>query len=509
MSRLPALLRTTGRCWPALLLASLCGCGMFEPEPVRVLRDVTKAANSLCDALQTVQDAPSAEANTSDIDKKAGKLLDLLKDLPSVVQRHKNTQIPKELADQVMQDWLESMQRFKSESERIGRLRGLPAGFWDVVTVKFVDMGVLCYEIAQSQGVDSISKEGADYLYHMRDLLTQHGRQKVVVVDFTNLPDGLVQAACNKLAAAADGAVVYHLGASNLHSAILGPVADFRAFVAKLDMGSVFSDEPRRKLEIQVDRRKLGARANSDAEEQQLAEAESRQRQEETRREWEKQAERNKDQFEHEARLNPNAPDYHEKLAERLASENVFHRREAIDALLRIERQDVKSADTRKMIARNFKQLALEQGGSHDRGKAVQGLARWGGKFSVPTLLDIFAEEHCWVKEDVFKALGELQDERAAAPVAARLGDFFDHQQAVRCLKRMGPVAEDAVVAVGASPDPKVCLGAIEVLSEIGTQKSVPFLRTAATQSRNPQVKVAAKAAIKTVIGRQRTKTEE
>ena len=104
----------------------------------------------------------------------------------------------------------------------------------------------------------------------------------------------------------------------------------------------------------------------------------------------------------------------------------------------------------------------------------------------------------------MYKALGDLKDERAAAPVAARLGNFFVHDKAYSCLRRMGPVAEDAILDVAPSSNPKVCLAAIQLLSENGTQKSLRFLRSAITKSRNPDVRTAAKAAIRAIIDRSR-----
>jgi hypothetical protein len=497
-------------------LTLLCGCGLIDPEPLKSVREVTKAANSFCDSMQAVHDAQSAHAASADIDQKASKLLDLYTGLTQVIQAHKNTPVSKETAEQVMRDFAQAMQRVKSEIDRISRLRGLPADFWSAVTVKLVGIVLVSAEFVQSQG--SLCDEGKEtlgYLYHVRDLLTQYGYEKLVQIEFTNLPDHLAPVVYDKLTAAAGGgAVIYHVAAGNMDSTlvahvVLGPVPDLRAFVARLDVGQVVCDEPRRRLEIQVDRRKLGARANSDAEEQQLAEAEARQRQEKIQREIEEQAERNRERIARERELDPNDPQYHEKLAERLASDDHFPRQKAIEALLRIEPDDVKSAETRKKIARAFRLLAEDPHGGHDRGKAIEGLARWGGKFSVPILLRILDEEHSWVEDAVYKALGDLKDQRAAAPVAARLGHWLQHDRAVKCLKQIGPPAEDAVLAVGPSADAKICLSAIQILGEIGSKKSLSFLRSAVAGSRNPQVKLAAKAAIKSIISRENAATDK
>ncbi len=111
------------------------------------------------------------------------------------------------------------------------------------------------------------------------------------------------------------------------------------------------------------------------------------------------------------APLDRNDPEYYEKLADRMVGDDRTLRREALDVLLRTEPDEVKAAETRKKIARGFRQLALDRHGNFDRGRAVEGLTRWGGKFAVPVLLDILDEEHSFVQDDVYRALGDLKDE--------------------------------------------------------------------------------------------------
>jgi hypothetical protein len=59
----------------------------------------------------------------------------------------------------------------------------------------------------------------------------------------------------------------------------------------------------------------------------------------------------------------------------------------------------------------------------------------------------------------------------------------------------MGSGAEDAVLEVVSVDDPKTCMDSLALLGEIGTEKSLPFIRQAQT-SRSREVRLAASAAM-------------
>ena len=199
----------------------------------------------------------------------------------------------------------------------------------------------------------------------------------------------------------------------------------------------------------------------------------------------------------------PSDPDYHARLAERMASDNPPYRRDALDKLLKIQPSEVPSPETRSQIARAFKDLAFgEDHFPDERQKGIQGMAVWGGQFAVPLLLELLEDDPHFIEDDLYDALGDLQDARAAGPIAARLGNFFEHQKAYQCLRRIGPAAEDALLEVAPSNDPKICLAAVQLLGEVGTAKSYPILREG-LRSRNADVKAAAKLALKKVRERE------
>ena len=82
------------------------------------------------------------------------------------------------------------------------------------------------------------------------------------------------------------------------------------------------------------------------------------------------------------------------------------------------------NAYAREWIARNFKDLAME-GKFADKEKGIKGLAIWGGKHSVPFLIDLLEEPNSFVKEHVFRALGELKDERQTFEFLGWIGVAF------------------------------------------------------------------------------------
>ncbi|MFZ5829930.1 MAG: HEAT repeat domain-containing protein [Planctomycetota bacterium] len=199
--------------------------------------------------------------------------------------------------------------------------------------------------------------------------------------------------------------------------------------------------------------------------------------------------------------LDPSAPDYHKKLAERLTSESMIEQHDAIDTLLEIDPQEVTDAEVRKQIARGFKELFEGDHSARDD-EVVQGLMRWGGKYSVPILLKKLGSGDTFLDRAILKALPDHPDAEAAAAVGRLCTDTFRGREAIACLRRMGPVAEDVFIKMAPTSDPRLCLTAINALGELGTEKCLSVLRQAVS-SRRPDVREAAKAAIQQVVARQ------
>lgn len=190
------------------------------------------------------------------------------------------------------------------------------------------------------------------------------------------------------------------------------------------------------------------------------------------------------------------------RLAQLLNSDDHFGRQEAAQTLLRVRPGDVANPDTKKLIARGYLSLLKEDGaGTED--EAIQGLVIWGGKYAVPMLIEKLEGEKLSVSEHIFDGLAKAKDPRGAEATARFLGNFFNHDKAVASLRKMGPVAEDALIKAAPSNDPKVSLAAVQLLGDVGTDKSMSLL-TKASSSKNAEVKLAARDAMKRIRQRQK-----
>jgi hypothetical protein len=189
------------------------------------------------------------------------------------------------------------------------------------------------------------------------------------------------------------------------------------------------------------------------------------------------------------------------RLAQLLNSTDVFGKKEAAETLLRVRPGDVANPETRKLIARGYRSLAMEDRGHQE--EAIRGLVIWGGKYSVPVLVELMDKERHHVADEIFTALGHLKDPRGAEAVAQHLGNFFNHDAAVASLRRMGSASEDVLIKAAPSNDAKVSLTAVQLLGEVGGEKSIQILQRA-TGARNPEVKRAARDAIKRIRARQK-----
>jgi len=222
---------------------------------------------------------------------------------------------------------------------------------------------------------------------------------------------------------------------------------------------------------------------------------------EEKRRREEQQAEtlRRMEEERKKREPNPDSPDYFDKLAEMMTSSNLIDKSKAIDLLIAADTAKA-SAEVRGKIARNFKQLA-EDGSSFDKSKAIRGLVVWGGQFSAPILIKMLESGDRFVANDVIRALGELKDPRAVAPVAERLKDIRYRDAAAAALRSIGPPAEDALIEIAPTTDPQLCLLAVNLLGDVGTPKSFDVLRKG-MRSRNPAVQEASRSAMAKINGR-------
>jgi HEAT repeat protein len=196
---------------------------------------------------------------------------------------------------------------------------------------------------------------------------------------------------------------------------------------------------------------------------------------------------------------------YHAQLAELLFDPQAPFHEKAVLALLEIGPKDVADKKVRARIAQGYRHVAFETGMHTAEG--VRGLVVWGGKFSAPLLIELLEQNAMGAEEAIFAGLGDIATPEAAEAVVARIGASTGSEAAWACLRRMGPVAEGALVAALPFESPEANLAAIGVLGEVGTKKSNAILRLA-TKSENEGVAAAALDALREIRERDRATSD-
>ncbi len=202
------------------------------------------------------------------------------------------------------------------------------------------------------------------------------------------------------------------------------------------------------------------------------------------------------------APANSNLQREYARLAQLLNSSDTRGQEEAAETLLKVRPGDVADPNTRKLIARGYRSLATERNGFHKE-QAIQGLVIWGGKYSVPILVELL-EKDKFGSEELYDALAQLKDPQGAEAVTRQLGNFFGRDKAVNALRKMGSAAEDALIKAAPSSNADVSLASVQLLGEVGGQKSLDVLQRA-TNARNQRVKLAARESLKRVRARQKS----
>jgi HEAT repeat protein len=141
---------------------------------------------------------------------------------------------------------------------------------------------------------------------------------------------------------------------------------------------------------------------------------------------------------------------------------------------------------------------------------AAQALATWGTKENVPNLIGRLEKDDREVRAAVIKALAQVRDPRAIAPIAQRLTNDEDrtHGGVIAALQAFGGEAESTVVPYLSSQSTPVKRAACQVLAVIGSGPSIEALNEAIAHD-NPLVRESATAALKAIRARLDKATEE
>ncbi len=195
------------------------------------------------------------------------------------------------------------------------------------------------------------------------------------------------------------------------------------------------------------------------------------------------------------------------QLLDRLASARGFDQRNVLEEIARLDPASVESDETRSAVVEKLNEMAI--GAEHfTRGEAIKALAKWGDSTSVSVLTGILSDNgSSFFKRDVYTALARLKDPASAMVVAERLASFHERNEAEQCLRQMGSVAEEAVMIVARAGDKDVCIRALNVLGDIGTENCFALLREAQS-NRDVQIREAGKMALRKIRYRQKTTDE-
>lgn len=181
----------------------------------------------------------------------------------------------------------------------------------------------------------------------------------------------------------------------------------------------------------------------------------------------------------------PRAEDdvFFQKTFAELDDSNLFTRTAALERLATMRPNDQRAKVAQKLI-----ELTQKGGDQRFRTHAIKALGAWGSGDEVPALLAVIDDpSDVWARKEALKIIGRFKDARTVPTVIRCFRDGLLQADASQALREMGPLAEQAVLDIVNEPANIsivfVKRNAIEVLADIGTEKSVPVLRRALASS--------------------------
>jgi HEAT repeat protein len=160
-----------------------------------------------------------------------------------------------------------------------------------------------------------------------------------------------------------------------------------------------------------------------------------------------------------------------------------FTRKAALERLATMRPNDQRATVIQKLV-----QLTKKGVEPRIRALAVTALGVWGTGENVPDLLKVIDDpDDLWSRKEALKVIGRFKDPETLPAVMRCFRDSSTHTEAGDALRELGPMAEPALIAILSEPpgvrNVFVKRQAIEVLADMGTEKSVPALRTVLTSS--------------------------
>ena len=182
----------------------------------------------------------------------------------------------------------------------------------------------------------------------------------------------------------------------------------------------------------------------------------------------------------------------------------------AIRAIRRINRvePDSVSNEVKRDVAQTLKRVAFDRtNNSRLRNIAIEGLVLWGGKYSVPLLLELLEEEDADSSQQgaLLKALNHFEDYSAVEP-AAKILAKGDYNMTLACeyLIKSGPDAEQAVLDHVRPTTFFLTQETIRLLGRIGTRKSFEAFKLLRRSTFYPALKQEVDDARKAILEREK-----
>jgi HEAT repeat protein len=137
---------------------------------------------------------------------------------------------------------------------------------------------------------------------------------------------------------------------------------------------------------------------------------------------------------------------------------------------------------------------------SSPRQGALGAVKKWFTEHNVPSLLKLVDSLDDSARRGAIECLGlHSKDPKIAVRIAECLKQSDDRYTAEAALKKMGSIAEDAVLPLLAEDDEEVRSAICDVLRETGTAKCVPELEKLAQSKSNRSVKSRAESALREI----------
>jgi len=428
-----------------------------------------------------------------------------------------------------------------AEIERIEELVGLPAEFWDVMRGTLARHASIAYSeqmdfgYLDDESFDDEDEYVEDYdeyvtspksvVYdNLATLIEQHGSSKVLMLRVSDLSRKEFSQLCRDLREVEGGAArVKKWFDAELEEGytIVGPTEGFQAYLDKLPDGKFsIQEESRRTIMMRVVAKKEEAVAEDSGavpEENTNLVAERATAEppefEQPRSEPPRFGEPVTDQPgidqpgiekpasevelpklpEDEQQLGEDDSVYYARLAGLMISaEQDSVNAKVIEKILEIEPSNILEKNTRVAIAKNFRQLTLEAEGQREQELAIQGLAKYGGKYCVPILLEMRKDGKVKAREEFLTVLGQYPNEKAGEAVVQLFMESPRDEKVLVCLRKMGPSAEIPLIQAARTDDQALELTIIELLGDVGTKKSFALMRKG-TRSKDKKMSELAK----------------